>query len=280
MIKTLAYLILLMSQLLQHCYADDTVQVFVSILPQKYFVERIAGEYAHVSVMIGPGRGAETYEPSPRQMEMLQQAQLYFQIGLPFETVWIDVLRELNSNLKIIACCPILNSNSRNIADPHVWTSPINAKHIALLVKQALSNALPQHRQVFANNYSQLIMDLDRLHSYAKSTLAKLHERHIIVYHPAWGHYAADYDLIQIAIESEAKEVSAKSLAELIGFAKSRGIRRIFVQKQFNRHYAEVVASEIGADVIELDPLAEDYLANLYHVTNLIANNMADKDDE
>ena len=156
--------------------------------------------------------------------------------------------------------------------DPHIWTSPENAKYIALKMKNALIDNYPVYAKEFEINYSRLIEDLDRLDQKIKLQLAYLKNRYIVVSHPSWGYYAEAYDLIQIPIEVEGKEVRAKSLAKLIEFARSKNINRVYVQKQFNKNSAEIIAREIAADVIELDPLAEDYIANLYSVTDAISN--------
>jgi len=278
-------------QFLQLCYASesDVNNVFVSILPQKYFAERVAGEHVKVSVMVGKGQSPATYEPTPKQMVLLNKSQLYFQIGVPFESIWIDAISKLNSQLKIIECCKEIstghgerhshehhvekvNAKEVNAIDPHIWTSPTNAKYIALKMKKALIDSYPVYANEFESNYSRLIEDLDQLDQDIKSSLAQLNNRYIIVSHPSWGYYAQEYDLIQLPIEVEGKEVRAKSLVELIELARSKNINRVFVQKQFNRNSAEIIAREIGADVIELDPLAEDYIANLYYVTDAISN--------
>ncbi|MEE8233429.1 MAG: zinc ABC transporter substrate-binding protein, partial [Gammaproteobacteria bacterium] len=85
MLRILFYIALFASQLLQHCYANniDIKNIFVSILPQKYFVKRIGGEYVNVTVMVGTGQNPATYEPSPKQMVLLDKSQLYFRIGVP-----------------------------------------------------------------------------------------------------------------------------------------------------------------------------------------------------
>ena len=272
-------------QFLQYCYADasDINSVFVSILPQKYFAEKIGGEHVTVSVMVGNGQSPATYEPTPRQMALLDKSQLYFQIGVPFESIWIDAISELNSDLKIIECCAELSTRhsegnthshheEENAVDPHIWTSPANAKYIALKIKKALIDSYPFHEEKFEANYSSLIEGLDKLDQDIKSRLAQLDNRYIIVSHSSWGYYAEAYDLIQLPIEVDGKEVRAKSLVKLIEFAKSKNINRVFVQKQFNKNSAEIIAREIDADVIELDPLAEDYIANLYYVTDAILN--------
>ena len=121
------------------------------------------------------------------------------------------------------------------------------------------------------DNYSKLIKDLTRLDQDIRLRLAHLDNRYIVVSHPSWGYYADAYGLIQMPIESDGKEVRAKSLVKLIEFSRSKHINRIFVQKQFNQSSAIILANEIDAQVIELDPLAEDYIANLYHVTDAIS---------
>jgi len=271
---------LLTCQWLQNSYASeaDVNNIFVSILPQKYFAERVAGEHVKVSVMVGKGQSPATYEPTPKQMVLLNKSQLYFQIGVPFESIWIDAISKLNSGLKIIECCTELstkheeNAEEENAMDPHIWTSPANAKYIALKMKEALIDSYPVHEKEFEINYSRLIEDLDKLDQDIKLRLAHLDNRYIIVSHPSWGYYAKAYDLIQLPIEVDGKEVRAKSLVKLIEFAKSKNINRVFVQKQFNKNSAEIIAREIVADIIELDPLAEDYIANLYYVTDAISN--------
>ena len=285
MFRKILFIMFLGCQIMQYCYASETDvnNVFVSILPQKYFAERVAGEHVKVSVMVGNGQSPATYEPTPKQMVLLDKSQLYFQIGVPFESIWIDAIRELNSDIKIIECCMELttrriegHSHGHNVKervlDPHVWTSPANAKYIALKIKQALVDSYPVHEKDFETNYSRLIKDLDKLDQDIKSSLAHLNNRYVIVSHPSWGYYTEAYDLIQLPIEVEGKEIRAKSLAKLIEFAKSKNINRVFVQKQFNKNSSEIIAREIFADVIELDPLAEDYIANLYYVTDAILN--------
>ena len=286
MLRKLFYVVLFASQLSQHCYASDidVTNAFVSILPQKYFLDRIGGEYVNVSVMVGPGQNPATYEPSPKQIALLSKAKLYFRIGVPFEDIWIDVIKELNINLKIIECCTELKSialeehvhvnhnEEVNIGDPHVWTSPDNAKYIALKIKKALIDILPEHKVELEDNYSKLIMELSKLDQDIRSRLSYLNNRTIVVSHPSWGHYADAYNLIQLPIEFEGKVVQAKSLTKLIEISRSKKIDRVFVQKQFNKSSAEILAKEIDAKIVELDPLAEDYITNLYHVTDAILN--------
>lgn len=260
---------------------QDAINIFVSILPQKYLVERIGGNRVVVTVMVKPGLSPETYEPTPKQMTALGDARLYFQIGIPFELIWIERIENLNSKLRIIDCCSLLlagkSSNhdhhgqiTKHDLDAHVWTSPVNAKYLAELIKTALVELDPLSSDFYERNYAVLIAELDKLDSTIRARLAHIKNRYLIVSHPAWGFFADTYNLKQIPIEQNGSEIRAKELTRLIELARAENIHTVYVQRQFNNASAEILAREINADVVELDPLAEDYIENLRRVTHAI----------
>lgn len=81
---------------------EEVISVFVSVLPQTYFVERIGGETVEVSALVPPGRGPATYEPTPRQVTALAGADVYFRIGVPFEAGFIPRLEENLPGLRVV----------------------------------------------------------------------------------------------------------------------------------------------------------------------------------
>ncbi len=265
-------------------HATGALDVFVSILPQKYLLERIGGEQVRVQVMVKPGLNPETYEPTPRQMAALSRADLYFRIAVPFEEIWIGKIHDQNPMLKIIECCaeltitdpppydPVTGTESNIGVDAHVWTSPHNARVLARIVLEALTEADPEHAENYQVNFHRLIMDLDELDHFIQETLSEVDNRYLLVAHPSWGHFAAQYGLTQIAIERHGTEARARQLAHLIEFAKSERIQYIYLQKQFDSPAARMLADAIEAKLIELDPLAENYIENLRQVALSIAN--------
>jgi zinc transport system substrate-binding protein len=95
-----------------------------------------------------------------------------------------------------------------------------------------------------------------------------------VVFHPSWGYFAADYGLNMITIEIEGKEPSAQDLAKLVDLAKEKHVKVIFVQPQFSTRSAQAVAEEIGGEVVAVDPLAKDYIANMDKVSDIFARNL------
>lgn len=259
----------------------DKINIFVSIPPQKFLVERIGGDRVIVNVMVGPGQNPATYEPTPKQMAKLYTADAYFQIGVPFEDVWGNVISETSDTLRMITCCESImdrelegHTHGRRgmqaVHDPHVWTSPRKTKGIARQIFNVLAALDPLSKEYYLANYNSLIVDLEILDAGIRERLRAVNIRYLIVSHPSWGYYTDAYDLVQVPIEQQGKEIQAKALAGLVRFARKEKIHAIFVQKQFNHAAAEILAREINAKIIELDPLAENYIVNLDFVTNEI----------
>lgn len=269
--------------------AREPLRVFVSILPQKYFVERIAGSDVEVSVMVRPGADPATYEPSPRQMADLTKARAYFSIGVPFETAWLERIRSNYPELAIVDTQEGITlrqieghhhatdqgetqaHHGEHLSDPHVWLNPVLVKKQGETIYQALAAINPAKASVYLDNYQGFAQDLELLDQEIRDILDRGDGRKFMVFHPAWGYFADTYGLQQIPIELAGKEPSAKELAEFIDLARREQIKVIFVQSQFNMKPAQAVAKAVGAQVVQLDPLAEDYMANLLATARAIS---------
>ncbi len=259
-----------------NCLAKtDQLQVFVSILPQKYFVQRIAGDTVKVEVMVGPGQSPETYEPSPKQLVKLSAADVYFSIGVPFEKAWMSRLSSVNHDLEIVdVSAPATNFyDDQAIEDPHIWVSPVLAKLIAEQIMETLIRIDHGNASIYRANYYAFAEELDNLDKEIRKMLGDWVGKGVfLVMHPAWGYFAKTYGLEQIAIEYEGKSPGAKSLQSLIRRAKEEKINTVFVQEQHSSRLAKTVASALGAKIVRLDPLAGNYIENLRKVAAALAD--------
>lgn len=148
--------------------------------------------------------------------------------------------------------------------------NPRLVKVQAKTICAALCELDPAHRDVYERNCRAFEADMDTIDKKIATALAPLRGKAFYVFHPAFGYFAEAYGLKQVAIETGGKQPSAKRLAALVDQAKRAGVKLIFVQPQFDRRSAEVVAREIGGAVVPLDPLAENYMDNLLHVASQI----------
>ncbi len=266
------------------------LHIFVSILPQKYFVERVAGELAQVSVMVQPGRSPETYEPTLKQMTQFSQVDAYIRIGLPFEDVWMSRLQQNNPQLRWLDArdtvqLRVLEAHDhgdkgaehnaeqhQSAPDPHIWVAPLLVVKMVQQIQTLLSELDPPNAAIYAANAAAFQQDLQQLDQDIRSQLKGLEGQRFLVFHPSWSYFADAYGLQQIAIEREGKSPGAKSLQHLIVQAKAWGIRVVFVQRQFSQRDAKTVAQAIDGEVIAVDPLAENYVENLRETVRLFAH--------
>lgn len=242
--------------------ADGRPVVAVSVSPQAYFVERLADSWVRIEVMIPPGTSPHTHEPDISQVRAVGDAALYVMVGhssFPFERTWLERLLSQNRSIRIVDCAQGL---ARREGDPHVWLSPRTVRSFVPEIAAALADLLPEHREEIEKREAEFLAEIDRLDADIRSMLAGAGKR-FYVFHPAWGYFARDYGLEQVSIETENKEPDPRQVAALIRHARREKVHVIFVQPQFSKRSAELIAQEIGAKVVVIDPLARDWEANL-----------------
>ncbi|MBD3263764.1 MAG: zinc ABC transporter substrate-binding protein [Candidatus Omnitrophica bacterium] len=263
---------------------EEKVKVSVTILPVAGFVENVGGERVEVMVMIPPGANPHTYEPAPEQLKRLSESRLYVKVGsgIEFELSWLDKLISLNPQMYICDASrgiELIYPDSAGSkcercgrrADPHIWLSPLKAMKMVENIRDALIEVDGGGREYYSRNSEDYIERLRKLHKYIKKRLKDLKGETFMVFHPAWKYFAREYGLKEKAAESEGKSLTPAELISLITYAKKNGIDKIFVSPQFNRKSAEVIAGEVNARVVSIDPLAKDYIENLAEMADILA---------
>lgn len=260
----------------------DTKTIFVSIAPLKGLVEGIVGDDFPVEVLVPAGASPETFEPTPRQLIAVNHSQWLFAVGLiDFEQALLSKIGQeahivtLHEGVELIAghCSHHHHTTDRHHhphgIDPHIWTSPRALQTMAANLYNQIHTAYPDSLR-YTENYERLQANLHRLDLDVASKLAISEQLDFIVYHPALAYYARDYGLQQHAIEQEGKEPSARHLARLIALAREKGIDRILYQRRFPRSSVEAIAKDMGAEMVEFDPLDEDICSVIRHITHQI----------
>lgn len=263
------------------------LMVFTSILPQKFFVEQLAGDLAEVEVLVGPGMSPHTYEPLPQQMSKLSRASLFFTIGVPFEKALEKKLAAVCPNLKIVATNEGVayrsmetfasdhqhDENCTHAAgqpDPHIWLDPLQVTIQARNIATALKALLPDSHTLIDERLGSFNRQLEELTEELAQKMLPWKGQTMLVFHPAFGYFANRFGMQQRAIEIEGKEPGPRQLVELIRQCRAENIHIIFVQKQFPVSAAKTVAEAIGGSVIQIDPLAENYFANLREIAQTV----------
>lgn len=276
-----------------------TLDAFVSVLPLATFVERVGGERVSVHTLVQPGHSPHTYEPTPRQITALANADLYFRVGMPFEDAWMKRIAAANPDMPMVDLRDGLklrpqeahghgdehahgpkdghaHSPDRDAMDAHVWTSPRLVRQMLATIREQLTALDPAGAEAYAANQAAFDAELAELDAALTRKLAGLGQRGFLVYHPAWGYFADAYGLLQIPIEDQGKEPGARRLTTLIEQAQATGARVILVQPQFDQRAAQQVAKAIDGRVEPVDPLATDYAAALHRLADVLVDAYGD----
>ncbi len=276
MLKQIVFLVLavfMVTSCINNSNEETKPTVTVSIVPQKFFVDQIAGSWLNVNVMIPPGGSPATYEPTPLQMTNLSKSLVYFRIGhIIFEKAWMHKLTSIHPELKVVNTSEGIDliaeeafgnehiessghSHRHEGYNPHIWLSPDLVKKQTQVICKTLCELYPEHAVEMNENLKRFFMQIDSVHSVLNENLKSAHGSSFIVYHPVWSYLAKDYGLKQIAIEHNGKEATADKMRQIIDFANENSIRIIFVQKEFSDDQAKSIANEINGSVAPLNPL-------------------------
>jgi len=266
------------------------LDVFVSVLPQKYFLEQIGGERVSVKVMVLPGANPALYEPKPKQMKDLSDADIYFSIGAPFERVWMQKFASANKKMKIASMDSVVpkiamekhihhdeetehgeHADESGIKDPHVWLDPVYVIKMSELVLDELVSADPEGADYYKNRKENFIRETELLHAELSQILSKSRGKAFMVFHPSWGYFAKRYGLRQIPVELEGKAPKPSDIKEFVELVKELGLDTIFIQPQFSSKAAELIAFETGARVAVMDPLSQQWRQSLLQAARLIS---------
>lgn len=257
--------------------------VFVSVPPQKYFVDRIGGNRVKVSVLVPAGADPHTFEPKPATMVELSRAGAWFTIGIPFEENLEPRLSSANDELAIVRTeegirrAAIAEGDETSHDghhdhegfDPHIWLSPRLVKVQAENILQGLIRIDPAGEKAYRGNARRFAAELDALDRELKTLFSGSRGKAVLVFHPSWGYLAADYGLVQVAIEVDGKEPKGADLARVVELAREKRIRVVFVEPQFSSRSARTIAESIGAKLVTVDPLAANWADNLRKVARV-----------
>ena len=261
------------------------LRVTVTVPPLVWLVSEVAGPEVVVDHLIEVGEIPETFQPTDRRVTTVARSALFFRIGVEAENgPWLKALEDgglevvdLRHGIELLemVCRDDEEEGSDEVEeeeakDPHTWLSPRRLAIMAGTVARHLARVDPAGAAGYQERATEVATRLEALDQELRDRLAPVEGRAFFVFHPAWGYFADDYGLEQVAIEVEGKEPSERELTQLVRRAREVGIRTLFVQPQVRSATPGILARAVGAKVEILDPLATDLPANLRHAAERV----------
>ena len=253
----------------------------VTLEPLRYFTEAIAGGHYEVVSMVPKGSSPENYDPTPQQLVALSRSQAYFRIGyIGFEQAWMKKLQANAPEMKVF-------DTSRGVdfirgeghwhgdhfheggVEPHIWNSTRNAIIIAENIYEALCELDAIHQEEYKNRLDSLKETIAQTDAKVSAFLENA-DSTFLIYHPALSYFARDYGLKQISIEENGKEPSPAQLKALIETCRKEKAHVIFVQQEFDQRNAQLIADELGVNVVPINPLSYNWDEEMVRVAQAL----------
>lgn len=266
--------------------AGEKPIVFVSIPAQAWLVKQLAGETLEVRTFLAVGGNPHSFEPTAHQIKRLAQANLYFTIGIPFETALTTRAAKLNTALKISAmdrgieklgAYALQHDHAANDhacmagGDPHIWLAPQLMAVMASNAVATLTQVFPQDQAALSQRLRTIVSDISALDAEIRERLKPLTIRTWMVTHPSWRYFAHTYGLTLLVLEQDGKAPTARHLAQMIQKATESKVALVFAEPQFDPQPARTLARQIGARVMVIDPLREDWPALMREVAETLS---------
>ena len=248
--------------------------VAVTIVPQATFVNEIAGDSVEIITMVPPGSSPETYEPTPQQMVEFSKAATYFAIGIAVEET--KVLPSIG-DIPVVDLAEAVREEypdrmfDENERDEHIWLSPKRVKVMVQAMTEELVRLMPENKDAFQKNSQAYVALLDELDQELVDNFAEMSPKIFIVYHPAFGYIAEDYNLEMVALEEEGKESTPQQLQSVVDLAKEQDLKSVFYQQEVDSRQATSFAEEIKGSAVQLSPLSAEYIENMKTMALAIA---------
>ena len=255
--------------------------LIVTLEPLRYFTEAIAGDNYEVVSMVPKGSSPESYDPTPQQLVNLSKSQAYFRIGyIGFEQAWMKKLEANCPNMEVY-------NTSKGIdlirdkghwhgdhfheggVEPHVWNSTQNALIIADNIYQALCELDSTHQEDYRKRLDVLKQTIRQTDANVRTLLEKA-DSTFLIYHPALSYFARDYGLKQVSIEEGGKEPSPAQLKALIETCRNENVHTIFVQQEFDQRNAQLIANELGVNIVSINPLSYDWVKEMIRIAEAL----------
>ena len=250
---------------------DNANKITVSIEPLRYLTEQIVGDRFEVVTMVPKGSSPETYEPTARQMADLSESILYIKVGeLGFERTWIPRLTSNAPHITVVNSSEGITSHIGD--DPHSWMSARNAIIMAHNIYEAVKRIDVKDSVFFRQRLDSLCNVIHATDKYIRQTTAQAQCKSFIIYHPALTYFASDYGLEQLALEEHGREPSAAELEQIISTARAKGVKTMFVQREFANRNVDIITNTIGARKVEINPLGYDWNKEMRRIAAEMTN--------
>lgn len=264
----------------------EKIEIVATLFPQYDFAKQVGGDKVNVTLLLPPGSESHTYEPTPQDMVVIDQSNLFIYTGEEMEPWAENLISGMKNNINVLdlsQTVELINAEEfeeeheednhnhedeehednhqhnhedehHHTYDPHIWLNPLYAAKMVRSIEQELIKIDPDNSEYYktnADNYIKQIMDLD---SDFEETVKNANNPKVAFGGAfAYAYFVERYNLDFIsAYETcgESAEPSTVKVKEVIDYIKENDIPVIFYKEYTNGNIAKTISDATGAKML------------------------------
>jgi len=232
--------------------------VVATVYPLWELAHQVAGDRAEVVSLVPPGVEPHDWEPSARDVTLVQRATVFVHTGTGLDAWATRLLAGLPGRIRVIDGSRGLSLLRQGASvDPHVWLDPVLARAQVQTIADELAQADPAGGPVYLRNAAAFGSRLDALDQAFAAGLRDCARREVVTSHAAFAYLVRRYRLTQVPIMGLAPEAepSPADLAAIAQTARRLKATHVFFEPLVSPRLAQTLAREIGATALPLDPI-------------------------
>lgn len=240
---------------------NNKTKIVTSFYPMYILTSNITKGIEDVEVinLTKPTTGClHDYSLTTDEMKILQGCDIFITNGAGIESFMDKVTNQI-PNLKIVEASEGIQliKDKNGEANPHVWLSITNAIEEVKNIEEKLIQYDTKNKEKYSSNANEYIKELERQSEKMKHELKDLKNRDIVTFHEAFPYFAKEFNLniVGVVEREPGSQPNAKELQETIETIKTLDVKAVFVEPQYPKKIAEIIASETGTKVYTLDPI-------------------------
>ncbi len=247
------------------CAAQEKIKIVTSFYIPFEFTKNVGGDRIQITNLVPAGAEPHDFEPTPKDIQFIEGAKVFVYNGGGFEDAWVKPVLEIIKNKSTLIVIEATKGLSLRKApedeeefafDPHVWLDPILTKEMAKNIATGLTQADSAGKASYEANLKNFQTKLDEVDAKIKQGLSKCKHRELIISHQFFDYFGARYNLqIESLSGLEPGEPTPQRLAELIKFAREKGLKYVFAEPLSKSKAIATLARELGAKILTLDPI-------------------------
>ena len=274
---------------------SNKINVITTFYPMYEFTQQVAGDVANISMMVPAGADTHHYEPSAKQIGLLNEADVFIYNSTEMETWVPDVLNTLDdsSNHVVVEAAEGISllghedneevetshDDHQHEEDPHVWLDPVLAQTQVETIMKALQKVDPSNKEIYEKNGQAYIEKLKKLNTEFEEAFDGATQRTFVTEHAAFGYLAHRYNLNQLSIAglSTENEPSPVQLAKLNQVIKDYNLHVVYQNSDTSTNIAATLAQEADVRVetlYSLESLTEKEIESGTNYLSLMEKNL------